>query len=196
MDEPPPWIERELAELHEQLRTMAAQSERAERLAVELAAALDAMVTVFQLRGELGPGHLRMLERVRRHVSVAVEPALALDRTADKYAVAGVDIDCDARMPLCHGRCCSADIALSEQDLREGKLAWRIREPYYLPKVDGYCANQDRSTGGCGAYAQRPAQCRTYDCREDARIWIDFEARIPAPLPPGLTPLRRRPTST
>jgi hypothetical protein len=25
--------------------------------------------------------------------------------------------------------------------------------------------------------------CRKYDCRHDQRIWIDFEARIPAPLP-------------
>jgi hypothetical protein len=23
--------------------------------------------------------------------------------------------------------------------------------------------------------------CRGYDCREDRRIWLDFEKRIPAP---------------
>ncbi len=189
-------IEGELAELRQQLRTMATQSERAERLAVELAAALDAIVTVFQLRGQLEPGHQRMIDRVRRHVSVAVDPAIALDNTADKYAVVGADIDCSSRMPLCHGRCCAADIALSEQDLREGKLEWRIRQPYYLPRSeDGYCANQDRTTGGCGAYHHRPGPCRNYDCREDARVWIDFEARIPAPLAPGLTPIRLRRTT-
>jgi hypothetical protein len=30
-------------------------------------------------------------------------------------------------------------------------------------------------------YAQRPGACRAYDCRHDPRVWIDFEARIPAP---------------
>jgi hypothetical protein len=30
-------------------------------------------------------------------------------------------------------------------------------------------------------YEHRPAICRTYDCRKDPRIWIDFEKRIPAP---------------
>ena len=184
----------EFATLRAHLRTLAEQGDRAERIAGELAAALDALVTVFQLRGELGPGHLRMLDRVRRHVTTAVEPALALDATVDKYAVHGADIDCASRIDQCHGRCCAYDISLSEQDLREGQLEWRIRQPYYLPKAsDGYCANQDRTTGGCTAYAHRPAQCRQYDCRGDARIWIDFEANLATPLPPGLVPIRRRP---
>ncbi len=186
----------DVAPLYAQLRALAAQSERAERLARELAAALDALVAVFAMRGELEPGHLRQLERVRARVAAATTPAVTLDVTDDKYAVAGADIDCASRIELCHGRCCAYDIPLSEQDLREGKLAWRIHEPYYLPKGDdGYCAYQDRHDGGCQAYAHRPAQCRGYDCREDARIWIDFEARIPAPLWPGLVPIRRRPPS-
>jgi hypothetical protein len=30
-----------------------------------------------------------------------------------------------------------------------------------------------------------------YDCRQDKRVWIDFEARIPAPMPtpPGPLPI-------
>lgn len=191
---PEPVTEAELAELFAQLRTLAAQSERAENLARELAAAVDALVSVLSLRGELGPGHLRMLERVRSRLGAATTPAVTLDATPDKYAMVGADIDCASRIELCHGRCCAYDIRLSEQDVREGQLTWRLHEPYYLPKgEDGYCGYQDRHDGGCQAYAHRPAQCRGYDCREDARIWIDFEARIPAPLWPGLVPIRKRP---
>jgi hypothetical protein len=36
-------------------------------------------------------------------------------------------------------------------------------------------------TGACTVYAQRPGACRAYDCRHDPRVWIDFDARIPAP---------------
>ena len=42
--------------------------------------------------------------------------------------------------------------------------------------------------GACTAYDYRPSTCRTYDCREDRRVWIDFEARIPAPLPESIRP--------
>jgi Fe-S-cluster containining protein len=35
--------------------------------------------------------------------------------------------------------------------------------------------------GDCTIYERRPGACRAYDCRRDARVWIDFEARIPAP---------------
>jgi Fe-S-cluster containining protein len=33
----------------------------------------------------------------------------------------------------------------------------------------------------CSIYAQRPVPCRAYDCRNDKRIWADFERRIPSP---------------
>lgn len=31
-------------------------------------------------------------------------------------------------------------------------------------------------------YAARPAVCRSYDCRDDPRIWSDYARRIPAPF--------------
>ena len=41
--------------------------------------------------------------------------------------------------------------------------------------------DHDRCTRGCTIYRQRPVPCRGYDCREDARIWLDFEKCIPNP---------------
>ena len=34
----------------------------------------------------------------------------------------------------------------------------------------------------CTVHAHRPRVCRSYDCRQDPRIWIDFAARIPQPV--------------
>jgi Fe-S-cluster containining protein len=70
--------------------------------------------------------------------------------------------------------------ALSEQDLEERVVKWQYRMPYLIQQRDGRCTHQD-GDGGCGVYAQRPGACRSYDCREDKRIWLDFRNKIPAP---------------
>ena len=37
----------------------------------------------------------------------------------------------------------------------------------------------------CQVHAYRPYVCRAYDCRNDKRIWLDFDQMIPAPDEPG-----------
>jgi Fe-S-cluster containining protein len=179
------------------LRQVAETSARTAQIVAEHAIVLDALLQILRARGDLGEGHLAWLERLREHAHLAATPAIELDTTVDKYTIEGADIDCASRMHLCHGRCCSFTIKLSRQDLVEGKLAWQLDQPYLLAKTPlGHCTNMDPDTGGCGAYAHRPAVCRTYDCREDARVWLDFEQRIPAPMPDGLIPLRLAPKPT
>ena len=186
----------EAERLRAELREVVAISARAERMTAELAAVVDTLLEILRVRGQLGDGHLRMLARLRQHARLVTEPQIKLESAPEKYAITGPDIDCASRMHLCHGRCCAYTISLSEQDLREGKLAWRIEQPYLLPHGDhGSCAYQDRSDGGCQVYDHRPAQCRQYDCREDANIWIDFERGLAQPMPPGLVPLRRKPAA-
>ena len=93
-------------------------------------------------------------------------------------------VDCASRVHLCHARCCSFVVELSRQDVEEGGLLWDIEQPYLLRReADGLCSHLDRKTQACGVYQNRPAGCRTYDCRTDQRVWIDFEKRIPAPMP-------------
>ncbi len=71
---------------------------------------------------------------------------------------------------------------LSYQDLDEGKVEWDYALPYLIRQgADRYCVHSHPETRGCTVYEQRPAACRTYDCRNDKRIWLDFEGRIPAP---------------
>jgi hypothetical protein len=89
---------------------------------------------------------------------------------------------CAELIPLCGGRCCGFDLWLSSQDLDEGVVAWERGQPYRIRRGDdGRCVHQC-GDGGCGVYQHRPATCRTYDCRNDPRVWIDYEARVPAPL--------------
>jgi Fe-S-cluster containining protein len=99
----------------------------------------------------------------------------------DKYTTASSDVDCAARFHLCQARCCRLRFALSPQDLDEGIVRWEYSRPYLIAqRPDGFCVHNQRETGGCGVYANRPIACRAYDCRTDKRIWQDFEARIPA----------------
>ena len=71
----------------------------------------------------------------------------------------------------------------------ERKLPFEIAQPYELPRdpATKKCVCMDEH-GACTAYDYRPATCRMYDCREDRRVWLDFEARIPAPLPESIRP--------
>jgi Fe-S-cluster containining protein len=118
-----------------------------------------------------------MLESARAHT----EAAEILDDATDKYTVAGVDIDCGARIPLCKAACCRLDFHLSRQDLAEAVVRWDVGRPYRIRhRDDGWCQHCDPSTKACQVHAQRPLVCRRYDCRADARIWADFEGRVPA----------------
>ncbi|MBD2080952.1 YkgJ family cysteine cluster protein [Leptolyngbya sp. FACHB-17] len=91
-------------------------------------------------------------------------------------------IDCQSRLHLCKARCCKLSFPLSFQDLDERIIAWDYSKPYQIRQsAEGYCVHCDRTTRGCSVYEHRPTVCRAYDCRNDQRIWIDFEQRIPAP---------------
>jgi hypothetical protein len=142
---------------------------------------LDALI----LRGQLPDSFKKLAKKIQADRGIKIR----LSMVDDKYSVESPDIDCASRIALCGARCCSFDVALSKQDLLERKLPFVIERPYELPRdpVTRKCACMD-DHGTCTAYEYRPATCRTYDCREDARVWIDYEARIPAPMPESVRP--------
>lgn len=164
---------------------------------------LDARVRLQALVEELvaqGALDLRRMEerqkqiREREAERLAGQVIVNLGPNVDKYTQTDLpQIDCEARIPLCKARCCSLTFNLSVQDLEERVVEWDYSRPYAIRHgANGFCVHNDRETGGCGVYAQRPSVCRTYDCRQDKRIWQDFEKRIIAPSPaddpPGETP--------
>jgi Fe-S-cluster containining protein len=179
-----------MSEHDDETRALRARLASLEDTVAGTKAALDVLLDMLAGR-ELTEGHRRLVERARRAAAPGRRVKLAV--YADKYQVPNAEIDCDARMHLCQGRCCAFGFVLSTQDLEDGKVRWEVDDPYVIRhEADGYCAHFDRARGGgCTTYEHRPATCRRYDCREDPRVWIDFAQRIPAPLPEGLIPPRR-----
>jgi Fe-S-cluster containining protein len=155
------------------------------RLRNEIAILVDILVA----RGALTESHRRLLERAAPGAAPGVRVRLKLH--VDKYQTPNSDIDCASLIPLCHARCCSFRFELSAQDVEEGTVRWDLQQPYLIKQEkDRYCTHVDRAKGGgCTIYERRPAPCRTYDCREDRRVWLDFEKRIPAPMEEGVKPL-------
>jgi hypothetical protein len=101
----------------------------------------------------------------------------------DKYELPDLpQIDCAARVDQCRAACCTYRFPLTRQDVEEGVVQWELGRPYWnRQKDDGYCAHHDPAHGGCRVYDSRPAPCRVFDCRNDERIWSDFDARIVNP---------------
>jgi Putative zinc- or iron-chelating domain len=111
----------------------------------------------------------------------------------DKHTVANADIDCQSLLHLCHARCCRYRVQLSYQDVEDG-LRWVYERPYELRReADGYCTYFDRGESpGCSTYQTRPAPCRTFDCKTNPNVWLDFENKIPVPMTPPLFQIRRK----
>lgn len=101
------------------------------------------------------------------------------DSDIDKYCSEDESkVDCEKRRHICRAACCKLSFALSWQDIQEG-IRWSLGEPFLNAKAtDGLCVHLDRETRKCGIYNHRPAICRSYDCRPDTRIWLDFEKMI------------------
>ena len=98
----------------------------------------------------------------------------------DKYTfTGGVKIDCENRVHLCRASCCRLPFALSKQDVQEGAVHWDLGQPYLIAQDEtGYCTHLDRGCNRCTVHERRPVPCRGYDCRQDRRIWLDFEAKV------------------
>lgn len=172
------------------LRAAEERADLTERQLAALQARFNQLLDVLIARGSLAEGHRNLFDRVASHAAQEVPRKVRLRQFVDKYQMKGSDVDCAGLMHICHARCCSLTFELSKQDLDEGRVMWEATAPYVIRhEKDGYCSHLKRETGGCGEYQHRPAACRGFDCRGDERIWLDFEKRIPAPMPNGLTTL-------
>lgn len=86
------------------------------------------------------------------------------------------EVDCASRMHVCKAVCCRLSFALTAGEVESGSLKWDLGFPYLIrQEADGDCSHHDRQTGRCGVYANRPGVCRRYTCRDDPRIWKDFD---------------------
>ena len=149
----------------------------------ELSAGLEALLGALRDAGQLpveAYQRHRRLAVLRENARDAAEATVEIADVPDKYAVESRPIDCAARLPLCHARCCAREVVLAAQDLDERVVRWDYARPYRVARrADGYCAHLAR--GACTIHAHRPGACRAYDCRDDRGVWVDFDAWIPAP---------------
>ena len=155
---------------------------------LETASFLYALIDLLSERGlisieDLDARKVSMMERQRQRYTKDGMGVVMQDGGFDKYSFERTaEIDCASRVHLCKASCCRLPFALSRQDLEERVVRWNFELPYMIDQdEDGYCVHHDRCSGGCTIYAQRPVPCRGYDCRNDQRIWLDFENRIPNP---------------
>ena len=105
------------------------------------------------------------------------------DSKIDKYEFKdGPRIDCENRIHACKAACCRLRFPLSPQDLEEGVVKWDLPHPYLIARgADGFCAHLGRGSCRCTIYQHRPLPCRSYDCRQDRRIWEDFDKKFVSP---------------
>jgi hypothetical protein len=171
------------SELEEALRflnhnALAGRLERA-----DVTATLTALVETLVAHGVLPPAEY---ERRRQRALDAQtqlledQPEVRFGAAVDKYGLEDLpDIDCASIIPVCKARCCTLTVYCSAQDLDERVVQWDYSRPYRIRKrEDDYCVHSEPETKRCGIYDKRPAICRTYDCRDDKRIWVDFDKRI------------------
>jgi Fe-S-cluster containining protein len=128
---------------------------------------------------ELNERKIAVAERLVKKFRELGMGAVFQEKEQDKYGLDEVLIDCESRRPLCKAACCKLSFALSRQDIEESIVKWDLGHPYMVAKEgDGYCVHIDKTTYKCKIWENRPVPCRGFDCRNDKRIWLDFEKMV------------------
>lgn len=105
-------------------------------------------------------------------------PALGVV-TVPEQAVSSKQVDCASRVHLCKAACCRIfTIHLTAREVQSNKYRWNPKQPYTLVRNRHGCSHLKAGTCDCLLYTDRPQTCRTYSCREDKRIWQDFDRMI------------------
>jgi Fe-S-cluster containining protein len=145
-----------------------------------------ALAELLVTKGVVGQEELEtMMAQLRQEMEGNPTPKVMLARSEDKYDPENtVSIDCASRLHICKAKCCTLSFYLTDQDLDEGVVRWDYGRPYWIEsQEDGYCVHCESGTWRCRIHPHRPLVCRAYDCRNDERIWLDFERMTPNPKP-------------
>ena len=150
----------------------------------EASAHLYSLIELLVAKGIIGVDELDQRKRaVEKRLSDSFKEAgigVTVRRDeVDKYSLPEeAKIDCEKRKHICRAACCALAYPLSLQDINEG-IRWSLGKPFLNARgADGYCVHWEQQTSKCSIYEHRPAVCRQYDCRDDHRIWLDFEKMI------------------
>jgi Fe-S-cluster containining protein len=164
------------------LFTHTALSNNADRLN-DAEAFLYGLVDLLIEKGLLTPDELSAkAQAVRQELQEkgqAVGPGVALRVDNPQANGAPAQVNCAARLHICQAVCCKLGFALSAEEVESGLVKWDLGQPYFIRhEADGHCSHIDRETHQCGIYDNRPGVCRGYSCRNDERVWTDFDNMI------------------
>ncbi|MFL6414193.1 MAG: YkgJ family cysteine cluster protein [Bryobacteraceae bacterium] len=155
---------------------------------LESSAFLYALIELLEERKLLSIGELDerkgiVAERLAEQLKQKGLGVILQDPEQDKYAFkAEARIACEDRVQFCHAACCRMRFALSKQDVFEGIIRWELGRPYLIEhNSSGYCTHFEAHSCRCTVRENRPVPCRGYDCRNDKRIWLDFEGYVVNP---------------
>jgi Fe-S-cluster containining protein len=88
-------------------------------------------------------------------------------------------LDCGERISLCKSACCRIfNVPLTPKEVHEGRIDWNPRVPYLVHKNRLGCVNLQSGDCSCSIYDSRPSTCSSYSCKNDKRIWSDYEKKI------------------
>jgi Fe-S-cluster containining protein len=148
---------------------------------VHLYALIDLLLDKGIIRRDEFEKHIKLVEKGLKDGYKEAGIGILLHELAyvDKYTLkAMVDIDCENRKHICRTACCSFTFSLSVQDIYEG-VRWNLGNPFMSAKgANGYCVHWQPDVMKCSIYERRPLSCRKYDCRNDSRIWLDFDKMV------------------
>lgn len=142
----------------------------------EAAAVVNGLVGLLVGQGLIqGDELIKVVDSVREQTEKAGQHAnLGIAVRRDEPVQEEPPIDCAARIHVCKAACCRLHFALSVEEIENGPLKWELGHPYFnRHNTNGYCHQWE---GGCQIYDERPSVCRLYTCRDDDRIWKDFDA--------------------
>lgn|GEM_PF-1870901 len=180
-------------ELEQQMRQSSffvqASLEQQGKLTNRLDAYLTGLLDILIDEGVVDPGRLSEVvnnnrkqqaeeqsARVDLHEGPTSWPTILVrEATPEDKTEPDIPVDCSARLPICKAVCCSLRFPLSAAEVEAGAVKWELGHPYVIRHSSvGFCVHNDRATGGCTVYEDRPQVCRRYSCADDGRIWKDF----------------------
>jgi hypothetical protein len=181
MADPLAGLERQLE--RDSIRTQSLFNRSFERVS-ELEQLLLGLIDVLVARGvvreeDVEPAARAVADEIAKRDQPPPHKVILREDSAEQAARPEQFVDCAARMPVCHAVCCKLTVQLSADEVEAGQLRWDLGRPYVLRREsDSRCTHQDRVTGFCGVYADRPKPCRQYSCANDRRIWSDFDGMV------------------
>ena len=131
--------------------------------------------------GQVGVMERRKIEReLVRELLPPDKPRPGVGLVVISEAGPAKPVDCASRLHLCKAACCRLHtMPLTPQEVESDAYDWDPKRPYSLRKVREGCAHLKPGTCVCSVHASRPGACAAYSCENDARIWEDFEKKIP-----------------